>query len=48
MADTKGGPFDLGPDLARMLLTATGNPNGRPNSDVVRPWANGVEPPRPD
>jgi type II restriction/modification system DNA methylase subunit YeeA len=43
MGDTKGGPFDLPPDLARRLLSATGNPNGRPNSDVVRPWANGLD-----
>ncbi len=43
MGDTKGGPFDVAPDLARELLTATGNPNGRPNSDVVRPWANGLD-----
>jgi type II restriction/modification system DNA methylase subunit YeeA len=43
MADTKGGPFDIPGDLARQMLAATGNPNGRPNSDVVRPWANGMD-----
>ena len=43
MGDTKGGPFDIPPDLARNMLTATGNPNGRPNSDVVRPWVNGMD-----
>ena len=43
MADTKGGPFDIPPDLARTMLDASGNPNGRPNSDVVRPWANGMD-----
>jgi type II restriction/modification system DNA methylase subunit YeeA len=43
MGDTKGGPFDLLPDAARQMLSATGNPNGRPNSDVVRPWANGLD-----
>ncbi|MDP9487788.1 MAG: class I SAM-dependent DNA methyltransferase, partial [Actinomycetota bacterium] len=43
MGDTKGGPFDIPPDLARQMLAATGNPNGRPNSDVVRPWANGLD-----
>jgi type II restriction/modification system DNA methylase subunit YeeA len=43
MGDTKGGPFDLSPDVARKLLSATGNPNGNPNSDVVRPWVNGMD-----
>jgi type II restriction/modification system DNA methylase subunit YeeA len=43
MGDTKGGPFDIAPGLARELLAASGNPNGRPNSDVVRPWANGFD-----
>ena len=43
MGDTKGGPFDISGDLARQMLAATGNPNGRPNSDVVRPWANGLD-----
>ncbi|AHY46604.1 Methyltransferase domain [Rubrobacter radiotolerans] len=43
MGDTKGGPFDLPPDVARKMLDAAGNPNGRPNSDVVRPWVNGLD-----
>jgi type II restriction/modification system DNA methylase subunit YeeA len=43
MGDTKGGPFDIPGDLARQMLAATGNPNGRPNSDVVRPWVNGLD-----
>ena len=43
MGDTKGGPFDIPGDLARRMLAAKGNPNGRPNSDVVRPWANGLD-----
>lgn len=30
------GPFDLGNEIAREMLAAAGNPNGRPNSDVVR------------
>ncbi len=25
------------------MLAAAGNPNGRPNSDVVRPWLNGSD-----
>lgn len=30
-------------DMARSMLTATGNPNGRPNRDVVRPYLIGDE-----
>lgn len=43
MGDTKGGPFDISGDLARGLLSRGGNPNGRPNSDVVVPWVNGLD-----
>ncbi len=43
MGDTKGGPFDLPPDVTREMLAAGGNPNGKPNSDVVRPWVNGLD-----
>jgi type II restriction/modification system DNA methylase subunit YeeA len=43
MGDTKVGPFDIPEDLAFEMLSFKGNPNGRPNSDVVRPWANGRE-----
>ena len=32
----KGGPFDLSAEDAEKMLTAPLNPNGRPNSDVVR------------
>ena len=39
----KGGAFDLKPEEARHMLAAVGNPNGRPNSDVVRPWINGLD-----
>ena len=42
MGDTKVGPFDIPELLARRLL-ATPNPHGRPNSDVVRPWVNGLD-----
>ena len=34
------GPFDIPADMAERFLSASGNPNGRPNSDVVRPAAN--------
>ena len=38
----KNGAFDIAGDLAREWLKQP-NPNGRPNSDVVRPWANGMD-----
>lgn len=38
----KNGPFDVDGDTARRWLAAPLNPNGRPNSDVVRPWTNGA------
>ena len=43
MGTTKVGAFDLDPDTARKMLAAPLNPNGRPNSDVVRPWVNGLD-----
>ena len=42
MGDTKVGPFDIPESLAREWL-ALRNPNGKPNADVLRPWANGLE-----
>ena len=42
MGDTKGGPFDISGDLAREWLKEPANPNGRPNSDVLVPWMNGM------
>jgi len=42
MGDTKGGKFDIPEKLAREFLTAS-NPNGRPNSDVIKPWVNGKD-----
>ena len=42
MGDTKGGPFDISGDLAREWLREPANPNGRPNSDVLKPWMNGM------
>lgn len=43
MGDTKGGKFDIPDAEARRMLAAPLNPNGRPNSDVVRPWVNGLD-----
>lgn len=38
---TKKGKFDLTRTEAIELLFSSGNPNGRPNADVVAPWMNG-------
>ena len=35
---TKNGPFDIPGELAREWLRLPANPNGRPNSDVLKPW----------
>ena len=43
MGDTKGGPFNVPGDQAREWLRAPANPNGRPNSDVLKPWVNGMD-----
>ena len=45
IGDTKGGPFDIPELLARAMLAAQ-NPHGKPNSDVVRPWVDGLDVPR--
>jgi type II restriction/modification system DNA methylase subunit YeeA len=37
----KSGPFDVPGDLARKWLTMPLNPNGRPNSDLLKPTWNG-------
>jgi type II restriction/modification system DNA methylase subunit YeeA len=39
----KNGDFDLSPDVALTMMQAPLNPNGRPNSDVIRPWVNGTD-----
>lgn len=39
----KAGSFDISGDLAREWLKLPKNPNGRHNSDVLRPWANGMD-----
>jgi hypothetical protein len=43
MGDTKGGAFDISAQVATGMLRAPLNPNDRPNSDVVRPWVNGLD-----
>ncbi|MEX1095047.1 MAG: DNA methyltransferase [Planctomycetales bacterium] len=42
MGDTKGGAFDIPDHLALEMLKAP-NPHGRPNSDVIVPWINGLD-----
>ncbi len=41
--DTKGGPFEIPAELAERWLELPSNPKGRRNSDVIRPWANGLD-----
>lgn len=43
MGVTPAGPFDIPGDLARQMLSISGNPNGCPNSDVIHPYYNGVD-----
>ncbi len=43
MGDTKNGAFDVQGDLAREWLRLPANPNGRPNSDILKPWVNGMD-----
>ncbi|WP_144445562.1 class I SAM-dependent DNA methyltransferase [Inquilinus limosus] len=43
MGNTKGGSFDVPGELARKWLALPLNVNGRPNSDVLRPWLNGKD-----
>jgi type II restriction/modification system DNA methylase subunit YeeA len=43
IGDQKNGPFDIEGASARALLAAPLNVNGRPNSDVLRPWSNGFD-----
>jgi len=41
--DKKAGPFEVDSSTAMMWLKLPLNPNGRPNSDVVKPWVNGLD-----
>ncbi len=42
MGDTKVGPFEI-PEARAKEMLGKPNPHGRPNSDVVRPWVNGLD-----
>ncbi|MFG1195696.1 class I SAM-dependent DNA methyltransferase, partial [Xanthobacter aminoxidans] len=35
-----GGPFEISGEIARKWISSSGNPNGRPNSDILFPWRN--------
>ena len=39
----KNGPFELTQEQASKMLAVKGNPNSRPNSDVVKRWMNGKD-----
>ncbi|GIT88204.1 class I SAM-dependent DNA methyltransferase [Roseobacter sp. OBYS 0001] len=39
----KTGPFEVDGELARQWLNMPINPNGRDNSEVLRPWSNGMD-----
>ena len=39
----KIGPFNLEAAVAEEMLSWSGNPNGRPNGDVVKPWMNAMD-----
>jgi len=39
----KGGPFDISGTIAREMLANSGNPSGRPNSDVIRRRLSGTD-----
>ena len=41
MGNIKAGPFEIPGELAKEWLVQPTNPNGRPNSDVLKPWRNG-------
>jgi type II restriction/modification system DNA methylase subunit YeeA len=42
MGDTKGGAFDI-PEAVALDMLAQPNPHGKPNSDVLTPWVNGMD-----
>ena len=43
IGDMKKGKFEITAEIATAMLTATGNPHGRPNSEVVRRWVNALD-----
>ncbi len=43
MGPSAKAPFDIDAEIAIPMLADTGNPNGRPNSDVIRPVISAVD-----
>ena len=43
VGDQKSGPFDIPGNLAREWLQLPSNPNGQTNSDVIKPYVNGMD-----
>jgi type II restriction/modification system DNA methylase subunit YeeA len=43
IGNQKTGHFEITPEEAREMLRARGNPNGKPNSDVIFPWVNATD-----
>ncbi len=43
IGDQKSGPFEVPGEVAREWLCLPANPNGRPNTDVLKPWVNGMD-----
>lgn len=39
----KKGSFDISDNIANMMINSPRNPNGRPNTDVIHPWVNGLD-----
>ena len=39
----KGGKFEINSDLACKMISDIGNPNGKSNKEVVKPWLNGTD-----
>ena len=39
----KTGSFDILPEVAVRMIGSAGNPNGRSNADVVKPWINAID-----
>jgi len=42
-SDEKGGPFEIDANTAQAMCAAPLNPNGRSNSDVIRPYVNAYD-----
>jgi type II restriction/modification system DNA methylase subunit YeeA len=43
IGDMKKGKFEVTDEVARHLMAAPVNPNGRRNMDVLKPWVNGAD-----